>query len=1027
MDHNKLFGGTCPAVDGNWICRFLLKITNLGEPHAGGIQIVDALPVDTPAGATITFDKRPGWDCGGLVVNSNLYRCRSTNAKLGKGKSAFIAGAVRIPLERVTKCEVTQNVKIDKAWEGSPLDTLKGDDSGSLTMPLQKDVILPDGQVACSSKQSNLQLETTGWVKNMKFCQVSGKIWRCEWKVRITNTGPDAYTSPIEFVDELVGPPFAPPKATLSLNQPVRWTCKNSAPTRFECRSENPDLGVGESVEFGATVRIPLGPVTECALKNHAHITAPKALTPLNLLWADDSGSSTMYVAPHPPPDFPHIPAVCLVSNVGEPGPPLATPEVNGTNLTVTKTAGASQVTLTGQNTKFAITVTNQGPGVFNAPIEIGNTLFDGAIVEPSNGSWSAPWLCEGQSAVGHPEHGTCTHPPVELDPGESVVLDLEIEAPNSFVAPSGAEVRCGYNNKVEILRPAGGSPKNLNAGDDVAFAQVEFAPFEKHGTKFCRPGLKTDPGRKRNLAIAKTAGVCDATAGGQNCRFTITVTNVGPGVHNGTIELRDTLFDGAIVEPSNGNWSAPWTCEGQSAVGHPQQGICTHPPVELDSGESVTLELEIEAPNSFVSPSVSQVKCGYKNKIEILEPAGGTHDNTNAGDDVAFVEARFEPFEKHGKTFCRPETNLAVTQAAGDCAATAAGQDCRFTITVTNKGPSVHEGAIELRDTLFNGAIVELSSGSWSAPWVCAARSAVGHPEQGICAHPPVELDPGESVDLRLEIEAPDSFVAPAGSPAKCGLKNKIEILQPAGGTRGNTNAGDDGAVAEARFAPFEKRGKTFCGLGLTPPASPACPQGWSRTPMPGKCCPPRSSWDGERCKSDVKQPETECPPNSVASVSGECRCPDGTRFLDGRCLTTSSEPGKTCPPDTRGKYPDCTKIDCPASQEWIDGGCRCRDPLKWNGERCVADTPATCPTDSVGLYPDCRCKQGTTGTPGKCVRIVAPRKCQADSVGIYPKCRCKRGTTGNPGKCKPIVERKKCPKGFRGKPPNCRRANPR
>src|SRR4030095_5977663 len=122
-----------------------------------------------------------------------------------------------------------------------------------------------------------------------------------------------------------------------------------------------------------------------------------------------------------------------------------------------------SQVTSTRQNTKFAITVTNGGRGVFNAPIEIRDTLFDGAIVEPSNGSWSAPWFCEGQSAVGHPEQGICTHPPVELDPGQRVVLQVEIEAPNGFIAPSGSEVKCRYNNKVEILRPAGGSPKNVN------------------------------------------------------------------------------------------------------------------------------------------------------------------------------------------------------------------------------------------------------------------------------------------------------------------------------------------------------------------------------------------------------------------------------------------------------------------------------------------------------------------------------------------------------------------------------------
>src|SRR5262249_31622489 len=159
--------------------------------------------------------------------------------------------------------------------------------------------------------------------------------------------------------------------------------------------------------------------------------------------------------APYLSPDSPNSLGICLSSSTGETGAPLTTPGRKVSNLTITKTAAASQVTATGQSTKFTITVTNKGPRVFNAPIEVRDTLFNGQIVEPSNGSWSAPWVCEGQSAVGHPEQGICTHPPVKLDPGESVALELEIEAPNSFVAPSDSAVKCGYENSVEILRPA--------------------------------------------------------------------------------------------------------------------------------------------------------------------------------------------------------------------------------------------------------------------------------------------------------------------------------------------------------------------------------------------------------------------------------------------------------------------------------------------------------------------------------------------------------------------------------------------
>jgi len=925
LEMTRAKGIECPVANGSWVCDFILNVTNLGDdPYRSEIQLLDALPPGSPADATMTFQEPPGWDCGGPILAANIYQCRSKNPDLAKGESVAIPVSVRIPVKAAGQCYIVNKGLIVKAPGGTPLNTNKDDDASWAAMKFKKDVPLPIGQVACPSpKQSNLKIEKTSWVPGEDWCRISGNIWLCDWKVKITNLG-DTYTLPLAFDDRLEG--VQPAGASVMLSQPPGWECKQLGQDRAACRSDNPNLAKGESVEFAATVRVPLGPVETCTVTNRARITALDGGP--NLSPGSHESSATLKMFPYVPAGYPDVPAACLLSQTGETGLPLATPEGKESNLSITKTASASQVTATGQSSKFTITVTNQGPGVFNAPIEVRDTLFDGQIVEPSNGSWPLPWVCEGEGANGHPEQGICKHPQIALDPGESVVLELEIEAPNSFIAPSGSQVKCGYKNKAEILRPAPGSPKNNDASDDVAFADVKFAPFELHGKKFCEPGLTSDPGRDRNLTITKTVGACDGTASGQNCPFTITVTNAGPGVHNGPIELRDTLFDGQIVEPSNGSWSFPWVCEGQSAFGHPEQGICTHPPVQLDPGESVVLTLEIEAPNSFVAPSGSQVRCGYTNQVEILKPAGGTPQNTNAGDDTGLAEAKFEPFEKHGTT---------------------------------------------------------------------------------------------------------------------------------------------------------------FCGLGLTtPPASQACPQGWSRTPLPGKCCPPRSSWDGERCTRDVKQPEEKCPANSVGDypdcrcksgftgtppdclkidvdvpekctggmerIDGECRCPRGTRFIDGKCRTPSSGPEKTCdvnevgtypncrcakgftgappncrpivcPPGTRGKFPDCRKIDCPANQEWIDGACRCRYPLKWNGKRCVADTPKVCPADSVGNYPNCRCKRGTTGVPGKCERIVIePKKCPADSVGNFPNCRCKRGTTGTPGKCQRIVEPKKCPADSVGSFPNCR-----
>ncbi|WP_119272768.1 DUF11 domain-containing protein [Taklimakanibacter deserti] len=903
--------GECPVVFGNWMCEFKITVQNFGKPYTSPIQFLDYVPLNNPPGATLSFQPPAGWNCGGPALFPNLYQCNSDNPDLADMEKVEIPVTVRIPVAPVPKCEVTNTAQIIKAPGGTLINSFAGDDKSSAKAQLAAAV----AQGLCLS---DLKITKTGPAGP---CPPKGNDWECKFKITVQNFGKD-YKSPIQFLDFLPGLQAG---ATVAFQPPAGWNCGGPTfPNLYQCSSNNPNLAHQEKAEIGMTVRIPVSPQAKCQITNTATIVKAPGGTAHNFFKPNDTDSTQAQVAPVFPQGGGQ--GICLAANMDQSEPPLTSPEGKESNLSITKTASASQVTASGQSSTFTITVTNQGPGVFNAPIEVRDTLFDGQIVEPSNGSWSAPWVCEGQSAVGHPEQGICKHPQIALDPGESVVLELEIEAPNSFVAPSGSQVKCGYKNKAEILRPAPGSPKNNDASDDVAFADVKFAPFELHGKKFCEPGLTSDPGRDRNLTITKTVGACDGTASGQNCPFTITVTNAGPGVHNGPIELRDTLFDGQIVEPSNGSWSFPWVCEGQSAVGHPEQGICTHPAVQLDPGESVVLTLEIEAPNSFVAPSGSQVRCGYKNKIEILEPAGGTPQNTNAGDDTAFVEAKFEPFEKHGTE---------------------------------------------------------------------------------------------------------------------------------------------------------------FCGLGLTtPPASQACPQGWSRTPIPGKCCPPNSGWDGERCKRDVKPPEEKCPVNSAGDypdcrcksgytgtppncrkidvpekctggmerIDGECRCPRGMRFIDGKCRIPSSGPEKTCdvnevgtypncrcakgftgappncrpivcPPGTRGKFPDCRKIDCPANQEWIDGACRCRYPLKWNGKRCVADTPKVCPADSVGNYPNCRCKRGTTGVPGKCERIVIePKKCPADSVGNFPNCRCKRGTTGVPGKCQRIVEPKKCPADSVGNFPNCR-----
>jgi hypothetical protein len=175
----------------------------------------------------------------------------------------------------------------------------------------------------------------------------------------------DDYTSAIQIADAL---PFGtPPGATISFTAPAGWNCGGPVlfPNLYGCSSDNPNLG---SAEIIATVKVPVGPVAKCEITNNALITKAPGGTLLNSFAGDDMSSATAVFAPVFPLDG--SPAICVAPAMGEPEPPLTTPPGGSeTNLSVTKTAGPSEATATGQNTPFTITVTNEGPAVFNGPI----------------------------------------------------------------------------------------------------------------------------------------------------------------------------------------------------------------------------------------------------------------------------------------------------------------------------------------------------------------------------------------------------------------------------------------------------------------------------------------------------------------------------------------------------------------------------------------------------------------------------------------------------------------------------------
>ena len=132
----------------------------------------------------------------------------------------------------------------------------------------------------------------------------------------------------------------------------------------------------------------------------------------------------------------------------------------------------------------------------------------------------------------------------------------------------------------------------------------------------------------------------------------------------------------------------------------------------------------------------------------------------------------------------CDP-TNLKTTKVAkGDCVASEGGYRCDYVVTVTNMGEDPHNGQIVV-DEQFGFAP---SSVKFSPEWRCPQDGGGFH-----CTHPPVHLEKGESVELKVSATVPDG--------PHCKLRNTAHMTVPEANTRFNGEPGDDTASATANI----------------------------------------------------------------------------------------------------------------------------------------------------------------------------------------------------------------------------------
>jgi hypothetical protein len=496
--------------------------------------------------------------------------------------------------------------------------------------------------------------------------------------------------------------------------------------------------------------------------------------------------------------------------------------------------------------------------------------------------------------------------------------------------------------------------------------------------------GWTPPPSGTFNLAIDKVASprVCWRGPSGWECNYVVRVSNAGTEVYWGPVSVADWLPTNPAGATVTFAPQPPWNC-GPTG---PSSYQCDYPPVVLYPGEGIELNVHVSLPNR-------ENLCYLDNVAQILWTPG--YGDANPGDDYAFASAEI-PNDR-----CRPtgnRTNLRIDKRPlrDTCPKLGDNWLCPFLVTVTNTGPGLYNGPIQVVDQMSVPNAILYGPQPNPPGWTCSPASGGNY----TCDHAPVALNPGQSVKLLIGVSVPGVQQQRAG---KCTVQNRARITQAPGGSAMNVNPGDDSASAEAKTP----------GPNCEPVVL-QCPPGYIGTPPncrplpPPPRCPPGMIGTPPNCRPIVLQ----CPPGYVG-LPPNCRpietpkCPPGMIGTPPNCRPIILQ----CPPGYIGTPPNCRPLPppkCPPGMFGIPPNCR---PIV-----------ILCPPGMVGTPPNCRpakCPPGTFGTPPNCRPIII-KICPPGSVGIYPNCKCPTGMIGTPPNCRPII--KLCPPGTTGTPPNCR-----
>lgn len=607
-------------------------------------------------------------------------------------------------------------------------------------------------------------------------CQQGGD---CGFEIVVTNVGAIDYEGPLTLSDTT-----SVPGVDLAANAPPPWSCTQDG-ALVSCNHPTLVLKPGHSVSLPLTLRDPgdpniktwdncvalkwlgagpgdpetiravqteltslgyyAGPIDGIAgagtqkgihdLQKDYGLPQTGTITPEFLEWLFGQGASTA-TDPNPGNDGP----VCVSVETG---------------VQQSEGAGQLQVEKTGLgkcdfNTlcTFDIKITNPT----NQPIKVTGTAVDsmtrthdGAALANSVPVGEAPGLCTaGEGPAGVAKTPLECISEIDLGPNESRTYKIGIKLDDPKLDPT--------NNA------------NLDPDPNVAFIAAENCIlFQIPGSplKSCTTvALGTAPPGSFDLAIEKT--LKQAAAGGmiqgcnpdQPCRFTIKVTNNGPGNYVGPLIVKDDMPAGWQLV----SWSGPTVCQQQGDA----FSCSMAPQTTLASGQSVEWTIDLQPTQSNSDQMVQVENCAEIDwKGEQVQTIGDAAGDTNNGNDRDCTSVNIPPVPPEqpegtgawsgpaGKAFDLTIKKGAPQDAPG--AAAGAGtfyvceplKACPFTVTITNVGIDKYDGPVSFKDTPKGWTYSGVSSG-----WSCTPGG------DGFSCTGNVSLGPGESTSVALELK---------------------------------------------------------------------------------------------------------------------------------------------------------------------------------------------------------------------------------------------------------------------------------